>query len=109
MKIGDHWCNELWGIWDKKLLLSYTYRISEATRIKTGIGELECYVVESTAKSDIGISKLRSYFSENYGFVRLEYELATGIKINLRLDSIGNNDFNDQKGIIKYIDELKKL
>ena len=108
MKIGDQWSNKLWGVWRKKLLLSYDYKISKKTKVKTGIGELECFVVESTAKSEIGVSKLKSYFSEEYGFVRLEYEMTTGLKINLWLDSFSVNDFNDPKGIIKYHDEQKK-
>ncbi len=108
MEIGNQWSNELWGDWNKKLLLSYDYRISKKTIVKTGIGDLECYVVESTAKSEIGISKLTTYYSELYGFVRLEYEMVTGLKVNLWLDSVSDNDFNDQSGIIKYREEQIK-
>ncbi len=109
MKIGDHWCNEKWGVWKKKLLLSYDYKITQKTKINTKIGKLECYVIESTAKSEIGESKLKSFFSEKYGFVRLEYEMATGIKVNLWLDNLKeNNNFNGYENIGKYIDKQKK-
>ncbi len=109
MKIGDHWCNEKWGVWDKKLLLSYDYKITKKTTINTKIGTLDCYVIESSAKSKIGESKLKSYFSEQYGFVRLEYEMATGLKVNLWIDSFSeNNNFDSLKEIVKYMSEQKK-
>jgi len=109
MKIGDQWCNEKWGVWEKKLLLSYDYKITQKTKINTKIGELECYVIESTAKSEIGESKLKSFFSEKYGFVRLEYEMVTGLKVNLWIDNLKeNNNFNGYENIGKYIDEQKK-
>ena len=34
MKIGDQWSNEKWGIWNKKLLLSYDYKITEKNNYK---------------------------------------------------------------------------
>ncbi len=108
MKIGNQWSNELWGVWNKKLLLSYNYKISEKTKVKTGLGEIDCYVVVSTAKSEIGTSKLTAYYSDLYGFVRLEYTMTTGLKVNLWIDSISDNDFNNQNGIIKYIEEQEK-
>lgn len=109
MKIGDQWCNEKWGVWKKKLLLSYGYKTTQKTKINTKLGELECYVIESTAKSEIGESKLKSFFSEKYGFVRLEYEMVTGLKVNLWIDNLKeNNNFNGYENIGKYIDEQKK-
>nr|WP_319999251.1 hypothetical protein [uncultured Draconibacterium sp.] len=109
MKIGDQWCNKKWGVWNKKLLLAYDYKITQKTKVKTDLGELDCFVIESTAKSEIGQSKLTSYFSEKYGFVRLDYELATGIKVNLWIDNLKeNNNFNGYENIGKYIDKQKK-
>ncbi|MFA8437031.1 MAG: hypothetical protein ACEPOZ_21200 [Marinifilaceae bacterium] len=109
MKIGDHWCNEKWGVWHKKLLLTYDYKITQKTEIETGVGKAECYVIESTADSDIGQSKLRSFYSEKYGFMRLEYETATGIKVNIWLDSFSEaNNFNEMKEVAKYIDVQKR-
>ncbi|WP_461641269.1 hypothetical protein [Labilibaculum euxinus] len=109
MKIGDHWCDEKWGVWKKKLLLLYDYKIKEKTNINTKVGALECYVIESNAKSEIGESKLKSYFSEKYGFIRLEYEMATGLRVNLWIDHFSeNNNFNDFENIGKYITEQKK-
>lgn len=66
-------------------------------------------MIEGTAKSRIGESKLKSYFSQKYGFVRLEYEMVTGLKVNLWVDqySEGNN-FNGLQNVAKYMKEQKK-
>lgn len=109
MKIGDHWSNEKWGIWTKKLSLSYKYKITGKTKVNTNFGEIDCYVIESFAESAIGESKLISFFSEKFGFIRLEYEMVTGLKINLWLVNYGeNNNLDGLNNMIKYADEQKK-
>jgi hypothetical protein len=50
-----------------------TYRIKDKRRIKTVFGDLDCFVVESTAVSPFSETKLTSYYHEKYGFVRWEY------------------------------------
>ena len=96
MIIGEGWGNEKWGKWEGELLLTYDYKITHKESIKTQIGEMDCYVIESTAKSDIGTTKLISYFSEIYGFVKLEYELLNDLKVNMWLiDFQTGKEFND--------------
>lgn len=96
MLIGESWGNDMWGKWEGKLLLTYNYKITDKKSIKTQIGEMECFTIESTAKSDIGITKLTSYFSEKYGFVKLEYELLKGLKVNMWLvDFQTGKEFNN--------------
>lgn len=85
MAIGKNWSNILWGTWEDPLLLSYDYQITGVEPIKTAFGTIACYVIESSATSDIGTTKLKSYFSNLYGFVRLEYQLLNGIKVNFWL------------------------
>ena len=85
MSIGDHRSSKHWGEWKGRLLLDYTYKIVGKEAIKTSLGSLECYKIESTAKSDIGESKLVSFYNDKYGFVRLEYTLMTGTKIEINL------------------------
>lgn len=85
MKIGQGWRNEIWGMWEGQLLLTYHYKIIDKQIAKTSIGEIDCFVIESSAESDMGITKLTSYFSEKYGFVRLEYELMNDLKVNMWL------------------------
>lgn len=85
MAIGKNWSNPLWGTWEEPLLLSNHYKASKMEKVKTPFGTLDCYVIESSATSDIGTTKLKSYFSDLYGFVRMEYELLNGLKVNFWL------------------------
>ena len=50
MLIGEPWGDDKWGKWDGQLLLNYHYTITGKETIKTKIGQIECYIVESTAK-----------------------------------------------------------
>lgn len=88
MSIGNHWANEKWGLWNDRLLLNYEYEISGKEKIQTKIGELECIVISAIATSNIGKSKLKSYFSYEYGFVKLEYTLFTGMEIELNIAQV---------------------
>ncbi len=90
MSIGNHWANEKWGLWNDRLLLNYEYEISGKEKIQTKIGELQCIVISAIATSNIGKSKLKSYFSYEYGFVKLEYTLFTGMEIELNIAQIIN-------------------
>ncbi|MCT4643368.1 MAG: hypothetical protein N4A74_00170 [Carboxylicivirga sp.] len=110
MKISNHWSHEKWGVWDKKLLLHYNYKIARKTMLETALGDEECYVVESTAKSEIGESKLLSYYSEKYGFVRLEYTMATGLQVNLWLcDYLENQKLDGLEDVVSFLDECQKM
>jgi len=98
MKIGQGWGDKLWGQWEGQLLQSYDYKVVGKEKLKTGMGKLDCYVIESTAKSNVGETKLNSYFSETYGFVRLEYNLLNDLKVNMWLsDAKTGMEFNDTR------------
>ncbi|MFD1552936.1 hypothetical protein DNU06_15970 [Putridiphycobacter roseus] len=90
MRIGNHWSDKIWGEWEGRLLLKYDYEIIGKEKIDTEFGKIDCIVVNAVANSRIGQSKLTAYFSEKYGFVKLEYTLFNGIKIDLNLGQIIN-------------------
>lgn len=90
MSIGNHWSNKKWGEWEGRLSLNYDYEIVGKEKIDSEFGKIDCIVVNAVANSIIGNSKLKAYFSEKYGFIKLEYTLFNGIKINLNLDKIIN-------------------
>ncbi|WP_413534028.1 hypothetical protein [Empedobacter brevis] len=85
MLISDYWSDKRWEIWKDKLLLKYNYEIVGEETINTEFGKLNTTKIYATANSEIGQSSLTSYFNEKYGFVKLEYILFSGIKINLNL------------------------
>ncbi|MDM1370710.1 hypothetical protein [Myroides marinus] len=88
MKIGEYWTNKLWGEWQGELLLDYTYTITDEVELTTALGVLHCQKVVSTAKSKLGETTLVSYFSKEYGFVRMEYKLLTGLEVVLDLTKV---------------------
>ncbi|MDM1501976.1 hypothetical protein HX071_07140 [Myroides marinus] len=88
MMIGDYWSSPLWGEWKKGLLLDYTYTITDEVELTTALGVLHCQKVVSSAKSRLGETTLVSYFSKEYGFVRMEYKLLTGLEVVLDLTKV---------------------
>jgi hypothetical protein len=90
MSIGNHWSNKKWGEWEGRLLLNYEYEIIGKEKTNSEFGEVDCLVISAIANSTIGQSKLKAYFSDKYGFVKLQYTLFNGIKINLNLDKVIN-------------------
>lgn len=110
MKIGQGWGNIMWGKWEGSLIQTYHYRITGKEKLKTQIGEIDCYVIESTAKSRIGETKLKSYFSEKYGFVSLKYELLNDLKVNMWLiETKSGKEFNDTRTFFQTKQYIKQL
>lgn len=88
MSIGNHWSNEKWGKWNDRLLLNYHYEIAGNEMINSKLGEIDCLVINAVATSNIGKSELKAYYSNKYGFMKLEYTLFTGIKVDLNLERV---------------------
>lgn len=71
--IGGQWGDKRWKEWSGNILNKYQYKITDKKKINTALGSMECYVIESEAKSELGTTKLTSYFNEQFGFVKLMY------------------------------------
>jgi len=71
--IGDHWADDRWKRWSNSIRNNYEYEIIGEEEIETREGEMMCWVVQGTATSEIGATGLLAYFSERYGFVKLDY------------------------------------
>lgn len=71
--IGGQWGDKRWKEWSGNILNKYQYKITDKKTVNTPLGSMECYVIESEAKSELGITKLTSYFNEQFGFVKLDY------------------------------------
>tara|TARA_R110002074_G_scaffold122612_1_gene257238 strand:+ start:56 stop:898 length:843 start_codon:yes stop_codon:yes gene_type:complete len=83
--IGDHWADGRWKMWEGQIENEYKYEITDKRTLKTDLGEIECFVIESKAKSRIGETELTAYFNLKYGFVKLNYTNIDGSKTNLEL------------------------
>ena len=85
MKIGDFWGDKRWLEWEGSIENKYTYKITGRKKLKTKLGKLDCYVVESEAVSRIGKTYLTSYFNTTHGFVKLDYTNIDGSKIVIEM------------------------
>lgn len=88
MLINNHWSHKAWGEWEDKLVLNYEYEIVGKEDIDSQLGQIECWIINAIAKSTIGESTLKAYFSEKYGFIKLEYKLFSGIEVDLNLEKV---------------------
>jgi len=85
LTIGDGWSDHRWKVWQGQIENLYKYTITDKTEISTPLGQLNCFVVKSSAISRIGSTALTSYFHPKYGFVKLDYTNIDGSKTILEL------------------------
>lgn len=87
LEIGNGWKDERWAIWEGNIINKYNYEIVKEEVLETPFGKLNCFVINSEGKSDIGTTKLISYFHKKYGFVKLDYTNIDASKTILTLKS----------------------
>ena len=91
LAIGGQWGDARWKEWEGNIINNYNYKILGEIPLKTELGSLKCLIVEGTATSDLGTTKLISYFNEDYGFVKLEYTNIDGSKTFLDILEVKEN------------------
>lgn len=85
LNFGDQWSDKRWLEWSGKNINKIKYSITKKVILKTELGNLKCYVIESKAVSKLGETRLISYFNKKYGFIKLEYYNIDGSQIILSL------------------------
>jgi len=86
LKIGAYyWMDIRWKTWEGNIENNYQYEITDKCILETVIGNIECFIIDATAKSRLGDTKLRAYFNEKLGFVKLDYVNIDGSQTNLEL------------------------
>lgn len=86
--IDGKWSNELIGNWDGKLETNITYEIANAVILESAFGEVPCQQIDAVSISVLGENTLKAYFSEQYGFMRLEYVSLNGLRIIFELEAV---------------------
>ncbi|MGY6561050.1 MAG: hypothetical protein ACXITV_02975 [Luteibaculaceae bacterium] len=87
--IDERWKNELFGQWDGKLKTALEYEITQLdASIETSFGKIKTKTVESKSKSILGVNYLKAAFSDELGFVRLEYYSDKNISITFELTEV---------------------
>ena len=71
--IDERWSDPRIIEYKGKQEATYEYKITGKTKLLTAFGYLECFHVESYAKSTLGSSALHAYFHPDYGFIKLRY------------------------------------
>lgn len=80
--------SQKWKTWQGSLPINSIYRIRDIQTIKTNIGYLKCFVVEATAQSEVGETRLVAYFNDEYGFVKLNYTNVDGSYLVMDIYSV---------------------
>ncbi|MBK9017420.1 MAG: hypothetical protein IPM82_27115 [Saprospiraceae bacterium] len=88
LAIGDQWSSRMWREWNGNILNRYFYAITGKEIIGSAFGKILCYVVKSSAQSEIGETSLTAYFNETYGFVKLFYTNIDGSELVMNLVKI---------------------
>ena len=88
LKIGEFWKDERWKTWTGSITNNYEYEIIGKEKLKTKIGEMDCWIVLSTATSSIGSTGLIGYYNEENGFVKLDYINIDKSKLTIEIKEI---------------------
>jgi hypothetical protein len=85
LDIGQHYGSPLWAEWNGNIRNLCGYKVAEKKEIITAFGLLECYVIHARGDSPVGSSKAEFLFSEQYGFVQMNYICVNGDQIKFAL------------------------
>ncbi|MDR2126258.1 MAG: hypothetical protein LBP63_05460 [Prevotellaceae bacterium] len=86
LTIGSYWGDARWKEWNDQIVNQMNYEITGDTVLQTSIGKLKCFVIKSSAKSEIGTTYLTAFFNETYGFVELYYTNIDSSKLILKIE-----------------------
>lgn len=86
LSIGSKWSDKRWLEWTGNVLNKYDYEITQKLNLETKIGNLVCYEIVGIAQSELGKTKLISYFNQEYGFIKLDYTNIDKSKIIIEID-----------------------
>ncbi len=89
LRIGSHWSDERWRVWDKEILNVIKYKVVERdVELNMKFGNVLCTKIEATAESSLGKTVLYSYYNSKYGFVKMVFENINGSTININLEEV---------------------
>jgi len=88
IRIGDHWKDVRWKEWTGSIRNEYQYEIIGREKLQTKIGEMSCWIIQSTATSSIGSTGLIAYYNEDNGFVKLDYINIDKSRLTLEISQI---------------------
>lgn len=88
LSLNEKWSNELIGSWEGELETELTYEITDNVGLESSFGEVKCQQIRAQSKSVLGDNILIAYFSEEYGFMKLEYVSYNNLRLNFELETV---------------------
>jgi hypothetical protein len=88
LEIGDYWKDQRWKVWTGSIKNEYQYEITGHEKLQTAIGTLDCWVVNSTATSRVGVTELKAFYNEKYGFVKLDFVNIDKSMLNINIKKV---------------------
>ncbi|GHN02291.1 hypothetical protein WSM22_37800 [Cytophagales bacterium WSM2-2] len=95
LRVGDHWQDPRWKTWHGSIKIDYKYKIVRREEVKMTVGPstkvpqlFNCWVIEGTATSPLGITRLTAYYHAGAGFLKLDYTNIDGSKLMVELVAI---------------------
>jgi len=88
VEVGQSNSDVRWKAWGGALENNLKYRISGQETVRVPWGEARCFIVEADAESGLGRTHLKAAFSEEHGFLRLDYTNIDNSKLVFELISV---------------------
>lgn len=85
---AEQYADARWAEWQDVLRVDSKYEKIGTEKIDTAFGQIECIKIKGVSTSDLGETSLISWFHEDYGFLRLEYQNIDSSQIVLELSEL---------------------
>ena len=83
--------------------MNYEYEIAGKEKVKTIFGDIDCTVINSFAISSVWTSYFKAYYSDDYGFVKLNDTLLNGLEVSLILHKVSSGSvFRTDQELVLY-------
>jgi len=88
LDVDNEWSDPRWLTWEGTIKNIYSYEITEKKTVSSQLGDLECFVINATAKNSLGQTKLTANFNIDYGFINMDFTNIDGSKIEMILSEV---------------------
>ena len=94
--VGDTWLKKVDIKGDKLTNFTHSYIVKNENMIASNFGNLNCYIINATTTSSLGISTSKFYYNHKYGFVEMTFNNINETILHFKL--IKKNDTNLIRG-----------
>ena len=84
LSVGERWAQ---GLWEGRMLFNIEYKVTRKQEFAMDNIKYDCWVIESTARSEVGSSQLVILYHEEKGFMQLSYTTLGDKELALKLEN----------------------